>query len=164
MATYKLAHHQAAEVLEVERTSLESVLHQLRMGVLMSDADSGEISFANDQARAILGGGVGRLHSIGYPRMFHAECGRSYSPDEWPLRRCVHIGKAVEEEFLYERDDGQLVVIGARACPIFGHNGHAVAAVMSFNTVAETTRAERRLAAVATKVDSVPETILHRIA
>ena len=147
-ATYALAHRRAIENWQAERASLESVLHQLPMGVLVADAASHEITFANERARAILGSDVRRLHSVGFPTMNHIDSGRSYSPDEWPLRRCVQTRMAIDEEFLYARDNGQLVILHSRTCPIYEQGGEVVAAVMSLTELAEKRQMEQKRAAI----------------
>ena len=61
--SYALAHHRAVETWKAELASLQSVLHQVPLGVLAADAASGDITFANDKARSILGDDVRRIHS-----------------------------------------------------------------------------------------------------
>ncbi|MFN7997168.1 MAG: PAS domain-containing protein [Bryobacteraceae bacterium] len=130
--TYALAKQRTAAALEEERKHLQNILQQLPLGVLVSDAESGEITFANDRALAILGVNLGRLHSIGHPTMFHVESGRSYGPDEWPWRRCIQLRQAIDQDFLFAREDGELVAIGARACPVTTEDGKPIAAIMAF--------------------------------
>ena len=134
---YSRVRNWAEESLVAESAHLQGILHQLPLGVLVFDATSGEIAFANDKARSILGSDVNRIHSVGYPAICHAAGGRSYSPHEWPWRRCAQLCTAVEDEFLYSRADGRLVIIRARACPITDRAGRPVATVMSFSDVAE---------------------------
>jgi PAS domain-containing protein len=141
---HSLARSRAAESLAAETAHLQGILHQLPLGVLVSDAPSGEIVFANEKASSILGPDVKRIQSIGYPCIYHASHGGSYSPHEWPWRRCVELRRAIEEEFLYSRADGRLVIIRARACPIADRDGRPIAAVLSFSDVAENRRAANR--------------------
>jgi len=136
-AVHSLERNRAAESLAAETAHLQGILHQLPLGVLVSDALSGEIVFANEKARSILGPDVKRLQSVGYPCIYHASHGASYSPHEWPWHRCVELRRAIEEEFLYSRADGRLVIIRARACPIADQDGRPIAAVMSFSNVAD---------------------------
>lgn len=143
-ATYSLARDWAAESLVAESAHLQGILHQLPLGVLVSDVASGEIVFANDKARSILGSDVSRIHSVGYPCICHLASGRSYSPYEWPWHRCAQLGLAIEEEFLYSRADGRLVIIRARACPIAGRDGQPIAVVMSFSDTGEHHRTANR--------------------
>jgi PAS domain-containing protein len=154
-ATYLLACNWAAESLAVQSARLQEVLHQLPLGVLVSDADSGEIVFANEHARSVLGYDLKRIHSVGQPCVFHAAGGKSYGkayiPDEWPWRRCIRLRMPVEEELLYAREDGRLVVLAARACPVPGQDGQPVAAVVSFSVGTKKTRPEKRT------VDHVPQ-------
>jgi PAS domain-containing protein len=162
--TYALAHHRAVEMWKTESASLQSVLHQVPLGVLLADAASGDITFANEKARSILGDDIQRLHSVGFPSMSHIDSGRSYSPHEWPLRRCVAARMVIEEEFLYARENGQLAAIHARTCPIYDHAGQVIAAVMSLTESAEKKRFERHLVEVALKVESseVPDLNTYR--
>lgn len=153
-ATYALAHRGAAETWQSETESLQSVLLQVPLGLLVADAVSGEITFANDKARSILGSNIQRLHSVGFPSMNHIDTGRCYGPDEWPLRRCVAARTMIEEDFLYVRENGQMALIHARSYPIYNRAGELIAAVMSFSEAAETKCMERRLADVALRVES----------
>jgi PAS domain S-box-containing protein len=143
-AVHSLARNRAAESLAAETAHLQGILHQLPLGVLVSDAPSGEIVFANEKARSILGPDLKRIESIGYPCIYHASHGGSYSPHEWPWRRCVELRRAIEEEFLYTRADGRLVIIRARACPITDRDGRPIAVVLSISDVAENRRAANR--------------------
>jgi len=143
------ADRRAALKWQAESATLQDVLSKLPLGVLMADAASGEITFANQKARSILGDDLQRLHSIGFPSMNHIADGRSYSPDEWPWRRCVEECAAIEEEFLYVRDNGQIVIIHAHSTPICNPDGQVIAAIMSLIEVAEKKHLERRLALVA---------------
>lgn len=152
--TYALAHRRALEMWHEETGSLQSVLHQVPMGVLVADAATGDITFANDKARSILGDDIGRLHSVGFPSINRIDNGRSYSPDEWPLRRWVATRMAVEDEFLYVRVNGQIAVIHARTCPVYDQAGRVIVAVMSLTDGSEIKRVERRLAEVTRTVGS----------
>jgi PAS domain-containing protein len=163
--SYALAHHRAVETWKAESASLQSVLHQVPLGVLVADAASGDITFANDKARSILGDDVRRIHSVGFPTMNHIDSGRSYGPDEWPLRRCVATCMVIEEDFLYVRDSGQVAVIHARTCPIYDHAGQVIAAVMSLTNAAEIKCMERHLAEVVMREETseAPGSNTHRL-
>lgn len=154
-ATWALAHREAAVAWQAEWVSLESVLHQLPLGVVVADTGSGEITFANDKARSLLGDNIDRIHSVGFPTMHHVDSGRSYSPDEWPLRRCAAQRMAIDEDFLYARESGQIAVLHGRACPIYDRSGRVIAAVMSLSDLPEKKSVERQLAAVALQAASL---------
>ena len=137
---YSLARRSAEESLEAERLHVQHILHQLPLGVIVCDAASGDIVFANEKAIAILGPDVNRIRSVGYPCLFHLAGGRSYSPHEWPWIRCAQMRAAIDEEFLYSCADGRLAIVRARVSPVAGVDGRTVAAVMSFGDVTQRSR------------------------
>lgn len=132
---YSLARRSAEESLQAERSQAQRILHQLPLGVVVCDAASGDIVFANEKAVAIFGPDVNRIRSVGYPCIFHLAGGRSYSPHEWPWTRCAQLRAAIDEEFLYSRADGRLAIVRARVSPVAGADGRPVAAVMSVSDV-----------------------------
>lgn len=142
-ATYSQARTWASKSLLAEAAQLQNILHQLPLAVLVCDAASDEIVFANEEARSILGADVKRVQSVGHACLFHVTGGRSYSPHEWPWRRCAQLRMAIDDEFLYSRDDGRLLFIRSHARPISGPDGQAVATVISFEEAERRREADR---------------------
>jgi PAS domain S-box-containing protein len=130
--------------LEEERNRLATILDQMPAGVMIAEAPSGKVIYANKQAAEIFRGSVTTVEQAEeYDRVFkawHAD-GRVYRADEFPLVRAV-AGKIVKsQEVIFQRADGTKGVVRANAAPIADKAGKVVAAVTAYYDATEMKRA-----------------------
>ena len=136
---------------------LQAVVQQLPGGVVVADAASGRVIFANRQAESIVRQPLpAPMDLADYPpwRGIHAD-GSEYGPSEWPLARAISTGESVEgEEIRVERGDGSHATIRVSAAPVRDRSGGIAAAVSTLYDVTEEKRkdAARRFLAEASKV------------
>jgi two-component system CheB/CheR fusion protein len=136
------------EQLRTARERLEAVLRQMPAGVVITEAPSGRIVLANDQARQIwrrlladssheLGTGVHELR---------AKDGQAYLSHEWPLARSLAGGEVVKnEEIQFPRDGGDWSTVLVNSSPIRDPHGAVVAAVAVLYDITARKRAEEAL-------------------
>jgi PAS domain S-box-containing protein len=133
--------------LEGERARLLVIVDHMLGGVVICDAGSGRISFANKQAERLLGPGAAEGESMrGWERFAaYSEDGTAYDRDTWPLARAIKRGENVRGELIrIERPDGSSLFLESSAAPIRGRGGAIVAGVLIVNDVTE--RQERNRA------------------
>jgi PAS domain S-box-containing protein len=117
---------------------LEAVLNQMQAGVLIAEAPSGRVVYANQQVEAIHGRSFQPLsfEEYGQWRGFHRD-GRPCAPHEWPLARSIQAGELVlDEEIEFIRPDGTRVTVLVRSAPV-READRIVAAVAVFQDVTE---------------------------
>lgn len=135
--------------LEAERSRLEQVLQQMPVGVSIAEAPSGKLVYCNEESSRLLRHPLlnsetyqhytqyGAIHSDGHP----------YQPEEYPLAHALLTGKVVKaEEMRYCRGDGSLTLLAVSAAPIFDQDGQIIAAVSTFEDIADRKAAEQTLA------------------
>ncbi len=142
---------QLVHQLELERSRLEAVLHQIPGGLIIAAAPHGRTLLANDQAAHLFGYPFDSEHPVdqfndAVPyRGVHAD-GRIYEPHEWPLARAVEHGAIVEDEEMdVVRADGSRITVRANAGPIRDNEGRIIAGVVSFQDVSARKQAEEAL-------------------
>jgi PAS domain S-box-containing protein len=128
------------EELAAERARLAAIVEQLPAGVLLVDAVTSEVVFANAAAEAILGSAAPLGSREGY-----RAGGEPYQPGEWPIMRSLLTGEQVTNERAeLVQPDGGRVVIEFSSAPIRDRAGQVIAAVSVFH---DATARERREAA-----------------
>jgi signal transduction histidine kinase len=136
---------------------LQAVVQQMPGGVVVADAASSRVVYANRRAEAILRLPLALpLDLAEYPpcRGFHAD-GSEYRRSEWPLARALREERAVEAaEIEIERGDGSRGTVRVSAAPVRDASGRVAAAFSTFHVVTEQRRhdAGRRFLAEASKV------------
>ena len=138
----------AAADRDAERRQLLTALNQSPLGIVIAEAPSGRLVFANSRAGEIYG--RSRLSS-GIEEYsadwggFHRN-GRSVEPEEWPLARAIMHGETVENEVvLIEHTKGHRVEITIKAAPVRDDEGRIIAGVAVFWDVTAERRTERQL-------------------
>ncbi|MGZ4311459.1 MAG: SpoIIE family protein phosphatase [Solirubrobacteraceae bacterium] len=141
---------EAAAELAAERRRLEQTIQQMPAGVMLAEAPSRRIVFANQQAADILGHGI-RAHEAagdydGY-QLYTLQRER-LKRDEGPLALAMLNGEVIEDQdMLYVRGDGRTIVVRISAAPVRDEDGEVVGGVLVFQDVSERMRSQRLLAA-----------------
>jgi PAS domain S-box-containing protein len=120
---------------ELERTKarLEAIINQMPVGIMVADAQSGEILFANDE--------IDKMYRLGfiltnikefadYHKLARSHPdGRPYNIEEYPLVRSIG-GSVIRNELaVVERPDGSEVFINSSSAPVRNSHGDIVASV-----------------------------------
>jgi len=141
------AREQALTALATEQARLEATLEQLPVGISLAAVPSGELLFHNAAAFRILGrppipvadregyAHYGALHDDGTP----------YRPEEYPMVHAALHGEARRDAAMrYVRGDGTITYLSVEAAPVIV-DGTQIAAVSSFQDIADRKRAEDSL-------------------
>jgi two-component system CheB/CheR fusion protein len=118
---------------------LEAVLEQMPMAVLILEAVSGRLLYANRRAVALLGNTfeypISHQHPVSLPRMEgKSSTGRTYLPEGWPMARSLASNEVVsEEEIQVATSDGQSRRLFASSAPVKDRHGRTVAVVGTFS-------------------------------
>ena len=126
-----------SEELQRRNAYLETIMQHIPAGLVIADAETGDITMASDRARQISGAELTVLPlSRTTWRDAHAthEDGRAYAPDEWPLARAL-TGEVVKDERIVVERPGAKTVVEMSAAPIAGPAGDVIAAVALFEDV-----------------------------
>jgi PAS domain S-box-containing protein len=138
----------AAAERDVERRQLLTVLEQSPVAIMLADAPSGRVTFANERVRRIFGRAEPAELIEAYSarwRGLHPD-GRPLAQGEWPLTRALRQGQVVANEtVLIEDANGRQSEIVANAAPVRDAQGHVIAAVLMCWDVTAERRIERRL-------------------
>mgnify|MGYP002777085149 CR=1 FL=1 len=139
------------QTLERERAQFEAVLRQMPAGVLISDAATGKLILANEQAKQIVGYRYEQsLELEEYapitPFTAFRPNGDSYAPGDFPLVRSLHHGEVVtQEEIELRQADGTCTTIAVNSAPIVDKQNNIVAAVVVFQDITERKHTENLL-------------------
>ncbi|MBA3319369.1 MAG: PAS domain-containing protein [Gemmatimonadales bacterium] len=133
---------------DIERRQLLTVLEQAPLAIVLADAPSGRITFANPRVWKIFGRadvstppGVPGEHWRGV----HPD-GLAIEPEEWPLSRAIRLGETVANEtVLIETPGGQRAELVINAAPVRDAQGNIIAGVAMFWDVTAERRTERQL-------------------
>jgi two-component system, chemotaxis family, CheB/CheR fusion protein len=146
------ARKQAVHAMELDRERLQAVIEQLPAAVLLIDAPSGKLLFANRQAATLFNQPF-PLPAIGYEWTeayaaflgCHAD-GRPYKAQEWPLARALAKGEmVVDEELEFMRPNGRRATVSMSASPIRNAAGDMIAAVAAFWDVSDRKAVDQHL-------------------
>jgi len=133
--------------LATERARLEATLEQLPVGISIAASPSGELLFHNAAALRILGRAlipVADREGYAHYGAFHAD-GTPYRPEEYPMVRAALHGEASRDAAMrYVRGDGTITYLSVEAAPVIV-DGTQIAAVSSFQDIADRKRAEDSL-------------------
>ncbi|HEY1888871.1 MAG TPA: chemotaxis protein CheB [Steroidobacteraceae bacterium] len=130
---------QAAHAVEMDRERLHAVIEQMPAAVLLVEAPSGKLLFANRLAATFFNQPY-PLPFIGYDwtaiyaafRGTHAG-GALYEPQEWPLAHALAQDEVVlDAELEFVRPDGMQATVSMSASPIHNAAGETIAAVSAF--------------------------------
>jgi two-component system, chemotaxis family, CheB/CheR fusion protein len=128
------------EELMKERALMDAVVRQMPAGILIAEADTGKMVFANEQAdriwRATLEKPAGDEHYSEYPG-YHMD-GRRYALEEWPMWRSINQGEIIyNEEIKMRREDGSWGLFNTSSSPVRNSSGQIVAGVVTFYDTTE---------------------------
>ena len=135
--------------IEAERNAarLRSILEQTPVGIVVADAPSGEIRFANPEAEYLMGHNLAEGGARdGLPYGPVDEHGKRRSIENLPLMRAVRRGYRTDRMVMrYRRPDGSVVMFEVAAAPIRDADGRIVQAVATFHDVTAKMKAEEAL-------------------
>jgi signal transduction histidine kinase len=122
----------------LDRRLLSVLLQQMPSGVLVAEAPSGRILFANPQMHEVWRRPV--LPELEEWSGFHSD-GRAYTLEEWPLARALRDGEVVrDEEIEILRGDGTRASVRFSAEPVTDEDERVVAVVLTALDITEQRR------------------------
>ena len=147
-----------------EKTNLfETVLEQMPSAVIISEAKTGAIVFANSKMVTVWRHPLIPSKNVGeYGKWigFHAD-GRRYEGKDWPLARSLVNGEVVQgEDTVVQRGDGTKAILRLRSAPVRDDKGQITAAVV----ICEDVTAERDAFDTARKLSAIVESSTDAIA
>jgi PAS domain S-box-containing protein len=136
--------------IEAERNAaqLRSILEQTPVGIVVADAPSGNIRFANPEAVYLMGHPIDDTPQARDVLPYGAidEQGRRRASEGQPLMRAVRRGYRTDRLVQrYRRPDGSVVIFEVAAAPIRDADGRIVQAVATFHDITAKMKAEEAL-------------------
>ncbi|MFL5425685.1 MAG: GAF domain-containing protein, partial [Myxococcales bacterium] len=132
----------------IEPPPLRAILDQMPVGVMIAQAPTGKVTYANRQAAAIFGGPVTPTETTDQlERTFEAwhPDGSRLHASEFPLARGL-AGETVQgQEVHFRKPDGTLGVVRASASPIRDAAGNIVGGITTYYDVSAEKQFEERL-------------------
>jgi PAS domain S-box-containing protein len=132
----------------VDPPPLRAVLDQMPVGVMIAQAPSGKVTYANHQAAAIFGGPVTPTETTDQlERTFEAwhPDGRRLAANEFPLARGLAGETLQGQEVHFRKPDGTVGVVRASASPIRDPAGNIVGGITTYYDVSIEKQFEERL-------------------
>ena len=137
---------EATRKAEHDRLVLESVIHQMPAGIIVTDA-SGEVAKNNEAMDKIWRREMlptENIESHGYVA-YHTD-GREYQPEEWPLSRALLNGEEIiGEEMTILRGDGTKGTVHVSSVPVRDETGQIIAGIVVDVDITERKRTEEML-------------------
>lgn len=138
----------AAVEAKRSEAQLRAILDQMPVGIIVCDAPSGELRYANPEATHLLGKAPRRQpvwQRTDDPAVFN-EQGLPRKPEEFPLYRAIRFGERSGNEVLpYYRPDGITVLIEQSAGPVRDEDGRVVQGILTFHDITAQVKAEEAL-------------------
>ena len=132
--------------MEFERNRFEAVVTQMPGAVVIGEAPSGKLIFANEKINEVWGHPMKASENIGeYIQWigFHPD-GSQYQGHEWPLARSIQFGEIVNDEDVdIMRGDGKPAVLRLSSAPIRDNFGKIIAGVVISQDVTQLKQAIR---------------------
>jgi diguanylate cyclase (GGDEF)-like protein/PAS domain S-box-containing protein len=139
--------------IQVRLRELADILEKMPVGLVIAEADSGNLFFHNDEAAHLLGhpglpgpGADGRHYGAIHPD------GTPYPAAEYPLARALRGEIVHPEEMLYIRGDGTNALFLINAVPLRDHDGMIVKAVTTFYDISGAKKVALRLQETETRL------------
>jgi two-component system cell cycle sensor histidine kinase/response regulator CckA len=133
--------------LETGRNLLQAVLEQMPAGVIIAEP-SGRIILSNRRAETIWqqpAGAMTNLENFRQMPRYYLD-GRPYLSNDLPLRRSLTLGEnVVDEEQIFERQDGDTVHLNVNATPVRDQHGSIIAAVATYTDITARKQAQAAL-------------------
>jgi PAS domain S-box-containing protein len=137
---------QLLKAVEFEKSRFEAIVQQMPAAVIIGEAPSGKLIFANDKMAEVWGHELIPSQDISdYVKWigFHPD-GRRYEPHEWPLARSIAQGEVVNNEDVeILRGDGERGILRLSSTPLYNNAGEIVAGVVICQEVTELKNAIR---------------------
>jgi PAS domain S-box-containing protein len=153
----------SSEGSEFTTLGLEEALRQVPAMVVVVEARSRRIVYANPRVRAMSEQQLGRpLPSVltGEWDIFHPD-GRPYRVEEWPVVRSIATGEqVVDEEYFHVRPDGSRLVVRCSSSPVYDKDGQIVAGVLVMSDITQERRADAQTAYYARLADIVEDAVV----
>ena len=132
--------------VEFERSRFETIMRQMPAAVVVAEAPSGRLVFANEQINDVWGHPLIEADDVaGYREYigFHPD-GRRYEGQDWPLARSLATGEIVQaEDVEILRGDGRRAIVRLSSAPVRDKSGAIVAAVVLSQDITELKNAVR---------------------
>jgi PAS domain S-box-containing protein len=132
---------------EATRNRLETLVNTSPVGVLVADADSGDVALVNREAERLLGvsGGTDDARStLDSAAVFRQPDGQDLEPEEQPLQRALHRGENSRAmEMRLDLPDGRSIPTLVNASPIYDADNQitgAIAVIQDLTPIAEIER------------------------
>ncbi|MFN8792529.1 MAG: PAS domain S-box protein [Bdellovibrionales bacterium] len=126
--------------IESKSTLIETVLQQIPAAVIIGEAPSGRLIFANRQIESVWRHPMRDSQTIDdYQHWvaYHSD-GRRYKGEDWPLARAIAKGEVItNEDTLIVRGDGSQGVLTISAAPVRNAEGEIVAGVVICQDITE---------------------------
>ncbi|HET6399547.1 MAG TPA: PAS domain S-box protein, partial [Candidatus Thermoplasmatota archaeon] len=151
--------------LQLEQARLDAMVQQMPLGVFLAQAPDGRVVGYNAKAEEILGHPVVATDTPEDYARYGGEHpdGTPYRPEEYPAVRALRGEHIEQEDMVYRRGDGRLTTITVSASPVRDRAGRVMAAVCTFQDVAERRRIEQELAESERRyrflADSIPQIV-----
>ena len=127
---------------------LATLLDSSPMGVLMFDAKTGHLTYLNEETRRIVGGMLGRGHSLDALLSnftFQRLDGRELLLDELPLTAALRSGETIRaEEIVISRPERDPVLTLVNARPIYSEDGDIKSVICTIQDMTPLEEAEQR--------------------
>jgi signal transduction histidine kinase len=150
--TAQVRSRQAAERLaaerDAERRKLVTVLEQSPIAILIREAPSGRLLYANRRVAEVYGSEAPPERFAAYSEHYRGfdQDGRPLAPEEWPLARAIQRGEVIELETMrVEHEGGHRAEISVNAAPVRDETGRIIAGVAFFREVSAERRREHQL-------------------
>jgi PAS domain S-box-containing protein len=133
--------------LEEIKGRLEAIIGQMPVGIIVTEARTGKVLFANEEIQRIYqtGFNLTDIHGFNeYRRMsrYHLD-GRQYETDEYPFVRALK-GEVIRNEVaLLKKRDGSDVYISSSSAPVYDRKGSIMASVALSIDVTEQVKVQR---------------------
>ncbi len=132
------------EKVQAERQRLSVLVDTSPVGVFVVEAESGRASFANREARRILGLPGDPLEQREQVAVYRRPDGRRYAVEELPPVRALYHGEQVSaEEVLLEFADGRTVPTLVNATPLYSSDGKITGAISVIQDITPLEQAEK---------------------
>jgi PAS domain S-box-containing protein len=152
--------------VQFEKRRLERVAACVPAGILMAEAPTGRLVFANRRAGELLGRPVRmgvEVAEYGSAGPF-SRAGRPLASSDYPLARALLGETVLDEELECLRPDGTTAIFLVSAAPVWGDGARVEAAIASFHDVSELRQAREALRRLSQRLLSAQEEERRRIA